>query len=81
MASVPPEAPLQIQLEAAELNAVPKIPISHFTAGRAMRCNLCGQVFHAEKLLEFDTHIPVPQGFDYRVACPNCHPARGSNGQ
>ena len=75
---LPPKSALELQIEqeAKELAAVPKIPISQFTASRHIRCHICGQLYKESELLEFDTHIPVAPGMMYRRACPNCHPDR-----
>jgi hypothetical protein len=59
-----------IAQEARELAAAPVIrPV----VGMVKRCHICGQVFSANELKLYDTH--VPQGKP-REACPRCHPDR-----
>ena len=60
----------QIAQEAKELKEAPVIkPV----IGRVMRCHICGSVVSANELKPFDQHV---QG-GTRLACPDCHPARG----
>jgi hypothetical protein len=61
----------QIEQEEKELKEAPVIqPI----VGQALRCHICGQVFHMSALKPFDEHV---EDGKLRVACPNCHPNRG----
>lgn len=63
----------QMKQEAQELKEAPVIqPI----VGQALRCHICGQVFHAQQLKSFET-VDSTRGPVERVACPNCHPNRG----
>ena len=66
----------QIEAEAKELADVPKVPIQQFF-GAHKRCHICGQLYNAEDMKPFDTHIHPSLA---REACPNCHPHRGING-
>lgn len=78
---VPPKSALELQIEEErrELEAVPKIPIAQFMGGPKIRCHICGQIFPVEQLQSYDTHNPG-QYRQPRLACPGCHPERGSNG-
>lgn len=64
---------LQIEQERRELDAVPKIPLTAFLGGPAVRCHICGQVFRESELEIFDGHV---RHAAKRKACPNCHPER-----
>jgi MinD superfamily P-loop ATPase len=75
MADVPKtELELMIEQEAKELKEAPVIkPI----IGQVMRCHICGQCFSAQDLKTFET-MSTHRGSVDRVACPNCHPQRGT---
>jgi len=63
MTSTPKTAlEMQIEQEKKELDAVPKVPISHFFGSHA-RCHVCGQLEKAEDLKPFDRN---------RKACRRC---------
>jgi hypothetical protein len=60
----------QIEQEAKELAAVPKIPVKTFT-GAVARCQVCGTLVYKNTLADVNPHV-TSKGGQPRMACEVC---------